>query len=280
MKVIHLISGGDTGGAKTHVHMLLQNLSRTIDVTMVCFTDGPFAQEARQLGIHTVIFPGNNILRVYRELKRFILDGGYELIHCHGARGNMMGALLRRATGLPLVSTVHSDPRLDYLGRPLARLTYGVVNTLALRRLDYRIGVSDAMTDLLISRGFDPDRLFTIYNGLDFTPRTPSLDREAYLQSLDLTWPADAVIVGIAARLNPVKDIATLIRGFALAHESCPQLRLLIAGDGEQLAMLQDLARQLNVSEEVCFAGWVTDTDSFYNALDINAHTSMTESFP
>ena len=280
MKVIHLISGGDTGGAKTHVHMLLQNLSRTIDVTMVCFTDGPFAQEARELGIHTVIFPGNNILRVYRELKRFILDGGYELIHCHGARGNMMGALLSGATGLPVVSTVHSDPRLDYLGRPLARLTYGVVNTIALRRLDYRIGVSDAMTDLLISRGFDPDRLFTIYNGLDFTPRTPSLDREAYLQSLDLTWPADAVIVGIAARLNPVKDIATLIRGFALAHESCPQLRLLIAGDGEQLAMLQDLARQLNVSEEVCFAGWVTDTDSFYNALDINALTSLSESFP
>ena len=113
MKVIHLISGGDTGGAKTHVHMLLQNLSRTIDVTMVGFTDGPFAQEARELGIHTVIFPGNNILRVYRELKRFILDGGYELIHCHGARGNMMGALLSGATGLPVVSTVHSDPRLD-----------------------------------------------------------------------------------------------------------------------------------------------------------------------
>ena len=35
MKVITLISGGDSGGAKTHVHSLLQNLSRTIEVTMV-----------------------------------------------------------------------------------------------------------------------------------------------------------------------------------------------------------------------------------------------------
>ena len=58
MKVIHLISGGDSGGAKTHVHSLLQNLSQTIDVTMVCFMDGPFAQEARELGIHTSSFPG------------------------------------------------------------------------------------------------------------------------------------------------------------------------------------------------------------------------------
>ncbi len=50
MKVITLISGGDSGGAKTHVHSLLQNLSRTIEVTMVCFLEGPFAQEARVRG--------------------------------------------------------------------------------------------------------------------------------------------------------------------------------------------------------------------------------------
>ena len=98
----------------------------------------------------------------------------------------MMGALLRRSTGLPVVTTVHSDYRLDYLGRPLSRLTYGTINTIALRRLDYRIGVSDAMTDLLIKRGFDPDRLFTIYNGIDFTPRTPALSREEYCRSVGL----------------------------------------------------------------------------------------------
>ena len=280
MKVIHLISGGDSGGAKTHVHMLLQNLSRTIEVTMVCFMEGPFSQEARDLGIPTVVLPGRNIFRVYSQLKRMILEGGYDLIHCHGARGNMMGALLRRATGLPVVSTVHSDYRLDYLGRPLSRITYGVVNTLSLRRLDYRIGVSDAMTDLLISRGFDPDRLFTIYNGLDFTPRVPALSRAEYWKSVGLNADESSVVVGIAARLNPVKDIATLVRGFALAHAACPQLRLLIAGDGEQMPMLKELSDHLGVSGAVCFAGWVTDTDSFYNALDVNTLTSLSETFP
>ncbi len=279
MKVIHLISGGDVGGAKTHVHMLLQNLSRTIDVTMVCFLEGPFAQEARELGIPTIVLPGNHIFKAFRQLKALILEGGYDIIHCHGARGNMMGALLGPATGVPVVSTVHSDPKLDYLGRPLARLTYGVINALALRRLDYRIGVSDAMTDLLIARGFDPDRLFTIYNGLDFTPRTPRLDRAEYLQSLGLSWGEDCVIIGITARLNPVKDIPTLLRGFARAHESCPALRLLIAGDGEEMDRLKALAVELGVAEQVCFAGWITDTDSFYNAIDINSLTSLSETF-
>ena len=280
MKVIHLISGGDSGGAKTHVHSLLQNLTRTIDVTMVCFMDGPFAQEARELGIRTVVLPGRNLLRTYHTLKRMIREEGYEIIHCHGARGNMMGALLRRATGLPVVTTVHSDYRLDYLGRPFSRLSYGTINTIALRLLDYRIGVSDAMTDLLISRGFDPDKLFTIYNGIDFTPRTPALGREEYFRSVGLEADGDSVVVGIAARLNPVKDIATLVRGFAIAHQSCPKLRLLIAGDGEQMDMLKKLSAELGVERQVCFAGWIADTDSFYHAIDINTLTSLSETFP
>ncbi len=98
---------------------------------------------------------------------------GFDIIHSHGARGNMMAAFLAKRTGLPTVSTVHSDYKLDYMGRPFARLTYGHQHHCARRKLDYRIGVSDAMVDLLIDRRFDPEQIFAIYNGLDFTPARP-----------------------------------------------------------------------------------------------------------
>jgi len=279
MKVIHLISGGDTGGAKTHVHSLLQGLSEHIQADMICFTDGPFAQEARELGIHTEIISHKNLFRTLAELKQRIAGQKYDIIHCHGSRGNMMGAMLGRSTGLPVVTTVHSDYRLDYMGRPVSRLTYGTINTIALRRIPYHIGVSDATVDMLIQRGFDPQQLFAIYNGLDFTPVTPAMTRQEYLASLGLDWPEDAVIAGIAARLNPVKDIATLIRGFALARKSAPQLRLLIAGDGPQEAELKKLCADLGQTDYVRFAGWVSDTASFYGALDINTLTSLSETF-
>ena len=218
MKVIHLISGGDTGGAKTHVHSLLQGLNQHIQADMVCFTDGPFTEEARALGIHVEVMAGRNPLAALKPLREKIVKEGYDIIHCHGARGNLMGALLRRSTGLPVVTTVHSDPRLDYMGRPLSALTYGNLNAWALRRIPYRIGVSDAMGDLLISRGFDPQQMFAIYNGIDFTPHTPALSRREFLDSLGLDWLDNVVIAGIAARLNPVKDMGTLLRGFAAAH--------------------------------------------------------------
>jgi len=280
MKVIHLISGGDTGGAKTHVHSLLAALSVRIDITMVCFTDGPFVDEARALGIRTEVFSDKNPLRILRRLERMIREEGYSLIHCHGARGNMMGAMLAHRVKLPTVSTVHSDYRLDYLGRPFSRLTYGLINTISLRLLDFRIGVSDAMVDLLITRGFDPERLFPIYNGLDFTPRTRSMSRMDFFRFVGLEATEDCVVIGIAARLNPVKDIATLIRAFAIAYKDYPKLRLLIAGDGDELEHLRALANSLSVSHAICFAGWVEDTDTFYHSIDINTLTSLSETFP
>lgn len=89
------------------------------------------------------------------------------------------------------------------------------------------------------------------------------------------------MVVGIAARLNPVKDMSTLIRGFAEGHKSCPRLRLVIAGDGEERQKLEDLAKELGVEKEVTFAGWISGgMDRFYSALDVNALTSLSETFP
>ena len=121
MKVIHLISGGDTGGARTHVHLLLKHLNIEHEATLVCFMDGPFAQDAAALGIPTVVME-DAMPAVLRRLREMIRAGGYELVHCHGARGNLVGALLKPSLSVPLVSTVHSDPKLDYMGRPAARV--------------------------------------------------------------------------------------------------------------------------------------------------------------
>ena len=279
MKVIHLISGGDSGGAKTHVHSLLYNLTKTVDITLVCFMDGPFAREAADMGIPTTVLPGNNVAKTLAALKDMTARGGYDIIHCHGSRGNMMGALLR-CTGLPVVSTVHSDYKLDYLGRPLAALTYGRINAWALRKIPYRIGVSDTMRELFIVRGFPPDTTFSIYNGIDFGRAPHRFDPAAFYARIGADIAPGDVVVGAAARLDPVKDLATLIRGFARARTTVPQLRLIIAGEGAEKENLRALAAELGVGNDVFFSGWVGDMDEFYEAIHINTLTSISETFP
>lgn len=278
MKIIHLISGGDVGGAKTHVLSLVAGLNRTETVHLVCFTEGAFAQEARQLGIPTTVIEGNHLGRTKKRILAMLRHDGYEIMHCHGARANMIGMLLRRQAKLPLITTVHSDYRLDYLGRPLAAMTFGNINKLVLPHFDAWIAVSHEMAKTLSLRGFDPQRIYTIHNGVDFSAE-PTVRPRAQVRR-EMGFDETNVVFGIAARLDPVKDIHTLIRGFSEAVKVCPNIRLAIAGQGDQASELRALAEEICPAGTVHFTGWVKDTDSFYHALDVNCLTSLSEGFP
>ena len=280
MKVIHLIGGGDTGGAKTHVLNLLRELNNSIDARLFCFRKGDFSEDAEKMGIPIDVIESGNPVVGLRELKRLLAGEHVDIIHCHGARGNLMGNLIKKHLGAPVVTTVHSDYRLDYLGRPVARLSYGTTNMVALRRVNYYIGVADPMTDILIQRGFPADRIYTVYNGIDFKTPIQVVPKEEFLRSVGMKWEEGDVIAGIVARLSPVKDIPTLLKAMKIACEKEPHLRLVIAGDGEDRQRLQSLAAELDLGDRVCFAGWVSDMNSFYNAIDINLLTSISEGFP
>ena len=251
MKVIHLISGGDTGGAKTHVHSLLNGLSRELEVALVCFRDGPFAEEARQLGIRTLVFPGR-FFAALGEVEALIRSEGFELIHSHGSRGNLAGALLARRTRLPVVSTVHSDWKLDYLGRPLAAMSYGVLNAWALRQIKYHIGVSDAMRALLIERGFRRNDTFAIYNGIDFTRAIPGTDRAAFYKRVGARV---LVLDNVQARLD-----AMLAMGADAVDNSAQQDVAKAVADfsgGEGMNLLFEATGSLAVLEG-CINEWAS----------------------
>ena len=280
MRVIHLIGGGDTGGAKTHVLNLLKELNHHIDAQLFCFRKGDFSEDAEKMGIPIHVIDSGNPLVGYQELKKLLAGQKVDIIHCHGARGNLMGNLIKKYCKAPVVTTVHSDYRLDYLGRPVARLSYGNINMVALRRVNFYIGVADPMTDILIQRGFPADRIYTVYNGIDFKTPIHPLPKEEFLKSVGMHWQEGDVIAGIVARLSPVKDIPTLLKAMKIACKEEPHLKLLIAGDGEDREKLKAMTRDLGLEGQVHFAGWVSDMNSFYNAIDINLLTSISEGFP
>ncbi len=279
VRVLHLISGGDSGGAKTHVLSLLHDLNKHIDADLVCYMEAEFSEEARSLGISTQVFPGSFSVGL-KKTRELIEKGNYDIVHCHGSRANLTGAMLKGHFDIPFISTVHSDYKLDYLGRPLAAATYGQLNKMALRKMDYRVCVSDSMRQTLIDRGFDANRLLTIYNGVDFSRPAPSVSRREWFSEIGCTFPDDAIVLGIAARFDAVKDVATTVRGFAGAAKENDRLRLLIAGDGRERGMLEELCTELGVRDKVFFAGWINGMDGYYASVDINAISSLSETFP
>ena len=99
MKVIHLISGGDTGGAKTHVAQPAANTSTgPSPPSWSASGTAPLPRRPASLGIPTQIMAGNTSCATLPPALEPAYPGGglCQVIHCHGSRANMMGALLRR----------------------------------------------------------------------------------------------------------------------------------------------------------------------------------------
>ena len=278
---MHVMGGGDVGGAKTQIMNTVTGLARRNEVMLVSFRAGPFADEARERGIDVRVIERHNPFRAARAMRDLVDEFQPDIIHCHGGRANLMGAIVRRSRRVPVVTTVHSDYKLDYLGNPFKQHTFGAANAVALRFLDFYQPVADRMARTLIERGFDPERIVKIYNGMEFKRPEGNFDRASYLrESYGVEIDADDVLCGIAARLTAVKDIATTVRAFAEALQEAPRLRLFIAGDGEDEEMLKKLCAQLGVAARVTFCGWVSPVEPFFRAMDINLLSSVSETFP
>ena len=278
---MHVMGGGDVGGAKTQIMNTVTGLARRNEVMLISFRAGPFADEARERGIDVRVIERHNPFRAARAMRDLVDQFQPDIIHCHGGRANLMGAMVRRTRRVPVVTTVHSDYKLDYLGNPLKQHTFGAANAVALRFLDFYQPVADRMARTLIERGFDPERIVKIYNGMEFHRPEGEFDRAQYLkENYGAEIEEGDVLCGIAARLTAVKDIATTVRGFAAAWKRAPQLRLFIAGDGEDEDMLRKLAAQLGVADRVTFCGWVSPVEPFFRSMDINVLSSVSETFP
>ena len=70
------------------------------------------------------------------------------------------------------------------------------------------------------------------------------------------------------------------MRAVAKARETCPKVKLIIAGEGPERQHLTELAAGLGMAGALTLCGWLDDMDEFYGSVDINALTSLSETFP
>lgn len=121
--------------------------------------------------------------------------------------------------------------------------------------------------------GVDRKKIEVIFNGVDrdiFSPRQFS-GRNPH-----------PVVVSVA-RIDPVKDLLTLIRAAALVRERIPGVRFIVYGSvtvPEYYEECLGLRKELGLEENFIFAGHVNDVSSAYLGGDVVALSSITEAFP
>ena len=280
---MHLISGGDTGGAKTHVITLLKELKNQEDIMLVCLMEGDFSRDAKKAGIPVTVVAQKQRydLTVVKKLKQLYDQGNYDLLHCHGARANFLAVFLRVWAKIPVVTTVHSDYRLDFDDSLYRKWIYTNINSIALRMIPYYIVVTENFKQLLVERHFDSERIYITYNGIQIDNQLSSVEDPAvFLKKHQIDYVEGCLYVGIVARLHPVKGIEVFLQAAKQIIQEYPNVKFLVAGNGECMAEYKTWVEKNNLTSFIFFLGHIADIESFYHTIDINVLTSYSEGFP
>ncbi|MGW5350707.1 GT4 family glycosyltransferase PelF [Streptomyces sp. NPDC004031] len=201
-----------------------------------------------------------------------------------GGLATLPGLLAHHRDGVPLLLTEHGVyQRERYLGHrggpyrwPVKALLLHFFRLLA--REAYRHSALVTPGNRYNRRweehgGAAPDRIRTVYNGVD-PSAFPVAGPEPEVPTL--SW---------AGRIDPIKDLETLIRAFALVREEIPEARLRVFGGtprgGEDYrARCEELARELGAGGAVSFEGRVDDIRTAYAAGQVVMLSSISEGFP
>jgi L-malate glycosyltransferase len=278
MKVLHLNAGNETGGGMVHILSLLTELTKEKDQYILgLFEKSLFYEKAKSAGIKTVTFQQSSRydLSILFKIIRFINEEKIDIVHTHGARANLYGYFLRKFTKITWMTTVHSDPRNDFLGRGTVGNIFTKLNLAVLKKPDHYFAISQRFADMLTSFGIERDKISTILNGIDFNKRTNSqLSRE----DLKLS-PNDFVII-MVARFDPVKRHELAIEAFQAFSSMHPDARLLFVGDGPTKHQIEQVVQQKGLENKIVFMGFREDTEAVIRIADVSLLTSKTESFP
>jgi glycosyltransferase involved in cell wall biosynthesis len=129
--------------------------------------------------------------------------------------------------------------------------------------------------------GASPERVSTIYNGIDlssFEGLDSEHEREAVRAELGI--PMDAEVLTTVAVLRLQKGIQYMIRGLPAVLASRPHTYYLVAGNGSHRDVLVEEAHRSGVGERVIFAGMRKDVPRLLAASDIFVLPTLTEALP
>lgn len=291
MKILHIITRLILGGAQQNTVMCCAAQARAGHQVSLAFgpiygPEGSLLPEAQKAGVdiqevaamRRAILPGHDWF-TYRALRRLIRKLQPEVVHTHSSKAGIVGRAAAWAEHVPaVIHTIHGLPFHDQQPR-FIYWTYVLIERWAAHRCHKLIGITEAMCSLFQQHGIGvPGQFEVVPSGVDIAGfNLPAGARETARQQLGI--PLDAPVVGILARLDPLKGQADLIEILPELVSKHPGLKLLIVGDGWNRTQLEARVAQSGMRDQVIFTGLVSPdrVPLMLAAMDVNTLPSYQE---
>jgi glycosyltransferase involved in cell wall biosynthesis len=299
-KIVRAIARLNIGGPARHAVILHDGLPASgFDSLLVHGTtspdEGSFEDLLTERSGRSVRIPGlGRRVHLWSDLVAFwgfvrvLFQEKPDIVHTHTAKAGALGriatvvfnATRSRARRALIIHTYHGNVLSGYFGRVANTLMRLIERTLA-SWTDCVITISERQREEIVDRFriVTRERVAVIPLGLELHDL---LARQSPDRSLRQTlgWTDEHVVVGYVGRFVPIKDVDTMLSGFARFASREPRGRLLLVGDGELRTSLEAQVRSLGLDEVTRFVGWQRDLIQVYGAMDVAGLTSRNEGTP
>ena len=279
MRILQISSAQSLGGGERHLADLANGLAgRGHEVYLALRSNSPLIGELKRVPRENITtLPLRNSLDAIsaRSLATLVRKNKIQIVHAHMARDYPLAAYAARANhGSRLIVTRHVLFRLN----PLHRITLSKAARI--------IAVSEAVAAQLRADAIArPDKISVVLNGVDtarFAKTRDEFSRAQFLASWKL--PDESLLIGTVGELTPLKGQEEFLHAASRVLRQYPTAYFIIAGidhsrGHEYRGRLEQLIKELKLSERVRLVGWLEDLAQLYCALDVFVSASQTESF-
>ena len=216
---------------------------------------------------------GVETLRQRVRFAQYLRRERIDVVHSYNFYSNAFAIPAARLARVPVVIASIRDngecwtPWQRRIERLVCRMAHGVVvNAEVIKRR-------------LAAEGYNARRITVIHNGTESPPVVPALRTTALREELDI--PAAAPVVGMLARLDPIKGIEHFLHAAAQVSARRPDARFVIVGDNRVNVAyreeLTQLARRLGLEKVLRFTGFRNDVADVLSLLSVSVLASLSE---
>ena len=286
MKIIHIITELDVGGAELVLANLVEELSASdFKSIIVCLKKrGEVADRIEQCGVSVVslsIDSGFNALFFMFRLRKLIKQEVPDIINTWLYHADFIGFFAAKLCGIKNIIWNIRCADIDKGHFPLKTRILVKINAFFSKYVSNVIINSNAGMKWHIEQGYKPVSWKVIPNGYDldrwhFDSKTRIRVRKA------LGIEQSSFVIGMVARYDPLKDHRTFISAMSLVKSRYPDIKILMFGNNidSNNKQLSGYIKQYGLTENILLLGIKHNLKEYYSVFDILVSSSITEGFP
>ena len=275
IKVTHILTDSNIGGAGRLLRYFLEKADRERFEYSVILPEGAaLIPEIEALGIPVITAYGIADQSSAPEFQGFLTEKikklAPDILHTHSSRTGRFAGV---AAGVPrIILTKHCS---DMPSPKLMKFPFKQILAREWKKtLHGAIATDDSAADAIAAEALPREKIKVIYNGAPAL-REISESEKAKLRA-ELNIPEDAFVVGIFARLEPVKDHTTFLEIAEVCRErGLDNIYFLIVGDGSGRENIDSYIVDNDLGEKVRTVGFVSDIAPLMNTCHANVNCSV-----